>query len=108
MVRRFSRKNMKKHRKFSTTIKRFFSKKMSKTLSKKMLKKLTKKQKKTLLKLLKRKFGSSSEYGPGFMGQTSYPSGKVPYFGSWLPWIQPSNWSLPVADSKVQLQQMYV
>jgi hypothetical protein len=54
----------------------------------------------------RRRFGSS-EYGPGYMGQTSFENAvAAPYFGSQENFINPPEFFLPVADNQYQSPQM--
>jgi hypothetical protein len=51
-----------------------------------------------------RRFGLVA--GPGFRGQTSYSNAYAPYFGSWEPFVNASNWWYPYAGSAAQSPQM--
>jgi hypothetical protein len=44
--------------------------------------------------------------GPGYLGQTSYPNGYVPYFGSSEPFVNPSEWWTPYTNRVAQLQMV--
>lgn len=53
----------------------------------------------------RRRFGK--EYGPGYKGLTSYPGAKAaPYFGQSVPFVNPSNYWIPVANNQLQYPQM--
>ena len=51
-----------------------------------------------------RRFGIVA--GPGFNAQTSYSNAYAPYFGASEPFVNPSEWFLPVTNGQIQSPQM--
>jgi len=49
-----------------------------------------------------------AEYGPGYdaTSQQSYPNMQAPYYGQWVPWVNPSNWWFPTGNGQVQSPEM--
>jgi hypothetical protein len=72
-------------------------------LTRKKLKRKARKSRRKSRKM-SRKFGMVK--GPGFAGQTSYSNAYAPYFGASEPFVNASEWFLPVTGGLTQRPQM--
>ena len=57
-------------------------------------------------KVVKGSRGFGMVKGPGFNAQTSYKNAYAPYFGSFEPYVNASNWWYPYSGNKIQSPQM--
>ncbi len=94
MKRKHSRKGKKRH---SRRKSRLIANTMDSIKMKR--RKMKRSMKRSAKRTLKKAFGS---FGPGFSGQTSYPNVYAPYFGSSVPYTNPSEYYLPQTNGKIQ------